>query len=60
MKSKEIQTLAPTDLSTNGWLKLVALQLSILIEAVATETPKVEQLPQVQEKRGPGRPRKVA
>ena len=37
MTSKEIQMIAPTDLSTNSWLKAIALQLSILIEAVSAE-----------------------
>ena len=57
MTSKEIEIIAPTDASTNAWLKLIALQLSILIEALASETLQVQQIP---EKRGPGRPRKVA
>lgn len=57
MTSKEIQIIAPTDTSTNAWLKLIALQLSILIESLAAEVPPVQPLP---EKRGPGRPRKVA
>lgn len=57
MTSKEIQLIAPTDLSANAWLKTIALQLSILIEALASEDPSVQPTP---EKRGPGRPRKVA
>lgn len=57
MTSKQIQSIAPTDLSTNAWLKTIALQLSILIEAVSTEAPQVAVPP---EKRKPGRPRKVA
>ena len=56
MKSKEIQMTAPTDLSANAWLKVIALQLSILIEALASEAPQVQPIP---EKRGPGRPRKA-
>ena len=55
MTSKEIQLIAPTDLSANAWLKTIALQLSILIEALASEAPQVQPIP---EKRGPGRPRK--
>lgn len=57
MTSNEIQMIAPSDMSTNAWLKTIALQLSILIETLAAEAPPVQPLP---EKHGPGRPRKVA
>ena len=57
MTSNQIQLIAPTDLSTNAWLKMIALQLSLLIESLASETTHDQFLP---EKRGPGRPRKVA
>jgi hypothetical protein len=53
MTSKDIQLMAPTDISTNAWLKLMALQLSILIESISAPTA-----PEAPPKRGPGRPRK--
>jgi hypothetical protein len=56
MKSMDIERIAPTDMSTNSWLKLMALQLSILIESIAA--PVMPPEPPI-EKRGPGRPRKV-
>jgi hypothetical protein len=58
MTSAEIKQTQPTDLSTNGWLKVVALQLSILIESLSAQEP--EEIAQSPEpiKRGPGRPRK--
>lgn len=39
MKSQDIERLAPADLSTNAWLKLVALQLAILIESLSAPEP---------------------
>lgn len=39
MTSKEIEQMAPTDISTNSWLKLMALQLSILIESLSAPPP---------------------
>jgi hypothetical protein len=32
MKSSEIQLMRPTDLTSNGWLREIALQLSLLNE----------------------------
>jgi hypothetical protein len=57
MTSKEIQLIAPTDASTNAWLKMIAHQLAILIEVMDSKAPQVQPIP---EKRGVGRPRKVA
>jgi hypothetical protein len=57
MTSNEIQLIAPTDASTNAWLKLIALQLSLLIESLASQPSQVQPIP---EKRGVGRPRKAA
>ena len=57
MTREEIQFTAPTDASTNAWLKLIALQLSVLIEKLPSDAPPVH--PPI-EKRGPGMPRKVA
>ena len=53
MTSEQIQATAPTDVSTNAWLKLIAFQLASLTEALR---PVEMSIP---EKRGPGRPRKV-
>ncbi len=53
MKTKDIELMAPTDISTNSWLKLIALQLSMLIESVSAPDG-----PETPVKRGPGRPRK--
>ncbi len=57
MTSNEILVITPTDHSTNGWLKIIALQLAILIESQDSERPQVQPIP---EKRKPGRPRKEA
>jgi hypothetical protein len=70
MTSAEIKQTQPTDLSTNGWLKVVALQLSILIESLSAPDIPVAQSVQGERniakhneryiepiKRGPGRPR---
>ena len=57
MTSEDIQKIAPTDLSMNSWLKLIALQISVLIESLSAQP---EQMPTpTQPKRGPGRPPKV-
>jgi hypothetical protein len=56
MTSEDIQKTGPTDLSTNSWLKLIALQLSVLIESLAAQPA---QTPPVEQRRGPGRPPKV-
>ena len=55
MTSKQIETVAPHELSTNAWLKMIALHLSILIESLSAPIPEVPPTPV---KRGPGRPRK--
>ena len=57
MTSNEIIAIRSYDISTNEWLKTIALQLSFLIETRDWVAPPVQPLP---EKRGPGRPRKVA
>lgn len=59
MNSQEIKVMAATDLSTNGWLKELAFQMARLNEALTPQAAP-EPIAPVIEKRGPGRPRKVA
>jgi len=56
MTSEDVQKIAPTDISSNSWLKLIALQLSLLIESLSAQPG---QTPPVEQRRGPGRPPKV-
>lgn len=51
MTSTEIERLSPSDVSTNGWLKIVALQLALFQEALYTAAAAE------QPRRGPGRPK---
>lgn len=44
MTSEEIKQKANTDLSTNGWLREIAIQLALLNEK--NEQPKVEASPE--------------
>ena len=53
MTSKDIEMKAPTDISTNSWLKLIAIQIAILIESISAPA-----VPAAPPKRGRGRPRK--
>jgi hypothetical protein len=58
MTSEDIKNKPATDLSTNGWLREICLQLALMnekdtglpIEVVRAENPM---------KRGPGRPKKA-
>ena len=56
MTSKDIEIMAPTDISTNAWLKLIALQGAILIESLSTPTVPVDTAVQ----RVPDRPQQNA
>lgn len=52
MKRSEIEAIAVTDLSTNGWLRLIALILA--------EPDQPCAMGEAQPRRRPGRPKKVA